>query len=275
MHLNSSCAISFAPIARGKRERERDRLYLRPLLSCVCEFFSAAFRCTRSLGIREVSYLGLQAFFPRGGTSNSHSHILSITRNTKKTVRNRGKKRNREHTSSFASFVFFFFFCVCVCSCVRVGKRERFHFGSLLLRIESFVFFFSSFSVVVALCSLSLSLSSRAQRVNSGAKKKTIALLSLLSLLLLMMMTSTSFNAWLPIIKLGTGVVIGQHFRARCAENFANDSESSHKKNLRGERERERKREARERTRTHSQHRALFVFRLVFWQLVYGVPLDD
>ena len=90
-----------------------------------------------------------------------------------------------------------------------------------------------------------------------------------------MMMTSTSFNAWLPIIKLGTGVVIGQHFRARCAENFANDSESSHKKNLRGERERERKREARERTRTHSQHRALFVFRLVFWQLVYGVPLDD
>ena len=77
--------------------------------------------------------------------------------------------------------------------------------------------------------------------MNSGAKKKTIALLSLS--LLLMMMTSTSFNAWLPIIKLGTGVVIGQHFRARCAENFANDSESSNQKKTCLENERERERE--------------------------------
>ena len=158
MHLNSSCAISFAPIARGKRERERDRLYLRPLLSCVCEFFSAAFRCTRSLGIREVSYLGLQAFFPRGGTSNSHSHILSITRNTKKTVRNRGKKRNREHTSSFH---FFRFYSVRACVlCVRAGKERERDFISVLFFYESNRLFSSSLLFPLSLlCVLSLSLS--------------------------------------------------------------------------------------------------------------------
>ena len=125
-----------------------------------------------------------------------------------------------------------------VCSCRK--KRERFHFGSLLLRIESFVFLplFSPL-LLLLLCVLSLSLSLSA--TSDGAKKKTIALLSLS--LLLMMMTSTSFNAWLPIIKLGTGVVIGQHFRARCAENFANDSESSNQKKTCLENERERERE--------------------------------
>ena len=97
--------------------------------------------------------------------------------------------------------------------------------------------------------------------MNSGAKKKTIALLSLS--LLLMMMTSTSFNAWLPIIKLGTGVVIGQHFRARCAENFANDSESSNKENSCGEREREREREKHASAHKHIRsiaHYSCFVY---------------
>jgi len=159
--------------------------------------------------------------------------------------------------SSFTSFVFLLLLFLFVCVRVFVFlEKERFRFGSLLLRIESFVFLLL-FSVVVALCSLSLSLSLSLspQRVNSGAKKKTIALLSLL----LMMMTSTSFNAWLPIIKLGTGVVIGQHFRARCAENFANDSESSNQKNLCGERERERKKGTRAHTNTFAASRIIRV----------------
>ena len=58
-----------------------------------------------------------------------------------------------------------------------------------------------------------------------------------------MMMTSTHFNAWLLSIELGTGVVIGQHFRARCAETFANNSESCSASEGRKE-ERERKRES-------------------------------
>ena len=59
-----------------------------------------------------------------------------------------------------------------------------------------------------------------------------------------MMMTNTRCDAWLPSIELGTGVVIGQHFRARCAETFANNSESSRASEGR-KRERERERESR------------------------------
>ena len=58
-----------------------------------------------------------------------------------------------------------------------------------------------------------------------------------------MMMTNTRCDAWLPSIELGTGVVIGQHFRARCAETFANNSESSRASEGR-KRERERKGES-------------------------------
>ena len=55
-----------------------------------------------------------------------------------------------------------------------------------------------------------------------------------------MMMTNTRCDAWLPSIELGTGVVIGQHFRARCAETFANNSESSLRVGRKEGRERER-----------------------------------
>ena len=54
------------------------------------------------------------------------------------------------------------------------------------------------------------------------------------------MMTNTRCDAWLPSIELGTGVVIGQHFRARCAETFANNSESSLRVGRKEGRERER-----------------------------------
>ena len=160
--------------------------------------------------------------------------------------------------SSFTSFVFLLllFLFVCVRGVRVFGKREiSFRFPSFTNRIVCFSSSFLCCCCFVFSLSLSLSLSLSPQRVNSGAKKKTIALLSLL----LMMMTSTSFNAWLPIIKLGTGVVIGQHFRARCAENFANDSESSNQKNLCGERERERKKGTRAHTNTFAASRIIRV----------------
>ena len=89
-----------------------------------------------------------------------------------------------------------------------------------------------------------------------------------------MMMTNTRCDAWLPSIELGTGVVIGQHFRARCAETFANNSESS-----RASEGRKRERE-REKGRVGTGVCMMFVsirfFSLrLFWQLVYGVLLDD
>ena len=87
------------------------------------------------------------------------------------------------------------------------------------------------------------------------------------------MMTNTRCDAWLPSIELGTGVVIGQHFRARCAETFANNSESSLRIGRKEERERER--ESR-RTGVCVMFVSIRSFSLrLFWQLVYGVLLDD
>ena len=51
-------------------------------------------------------------------------------------------------------------------------------------------------------------------------------------------MTSTHFNAWLLSIELGTGVVIGQHFQARCAETC--ERIPNHHQNWRKKRFRER-----------------------------------
>lgn len=93
------------------------------------------------------------------------------------------------------------------------------------------------------------------------------------------MMTSTHFNAWLLSIELGTGVVIGQHFQARCAETC--ERIPNHHQNWRKKRFRERAFIRAFVCTKHTQTLSLlrvfvlssFVF--YFWQLVYGVPLDD
>jgi len=95
----------------------------------------------------------------------------------------------------------------------------------------------------------------------------------------MMMMTSTHFNAWLLSIELGTGVVIGQHFQARCAETC--ERIPNHHQNWRKKRFRERAFIRAFVCTKHTQTLSLlrvfvlssFVF--YFWQLVYGVPLDD
>ncbi len=87
-------------------------------------------------------------------------------------------------------------------------------------------------------------------------------------------MTNTRCDAWLPSIELGTGVVIGQHFRARCAETFANNSESSLRVGRKEGREREKERVGARVSAWCSFRFAFFSLRL-FWQLVYGVLLDD
>ena len=94
-----------------------------------------------------------------------------------------------------------------------------------------------------------------------------------------MMMTSTHFNAWLLSIELGTGVVIGQHFQARCAETcerIPNHHQNWRKKRLR-ERGFIRAFECTKHTQTLSFTRVFVLssFVFCFWQLVYGVPLDD
>lgn len=94
-----------------------------------------------------------------------------------------------------------------------------------------------------------------------------------------MMMTSTHFNAWLLSIELGTGVVIGQHFQARCAETC--ERIPNHHQNWRKKRLRERgfirafvcTKHTQTLSFTHVFVLSSFVF--CFWQLVYGVPLDD
>lgn len=94
-----------------------------------------------------------------------------------------------------------------------------------------------------------------------------------------MMMTSTHFNAWLLSIELGTGVVIGQHFQARCAETcerIPNHHQNWRKKRLR-ERGFIRAFVCTKHTQTLSFTRVFVLssFVFCFWQLVYGVPLDD
>ena len=94
-----------------------------------------------------------------------------------------------------------------------------------------------------------------------------------------MMMTSTHFNAWLLSIELGTGVVIGQHFQARCAETcerIPNHHQNWRKKRLR-ERGFIRAFVCTKHTQTRSFTRVFVLssFVFCFWQLVYGVPLDD
>ena len=94
-----------------------------------------------------------------------------------------------------------------------------------------------------------------------------------------MMMTSTHFNAWLLSIELGTGVVIGQHFQARCAETcerIPNHHQNWRKKRLR-ERGFIRAFVCTKHTQTLSFTRGFVLssFVFCFWQLVYGVPLDD
>jgi len=92
-------------------------------------------------------------------------------------------------------------------------------------------------------------------------------------------MTSTHFNAWLLSIELGTGVVIGQHFQARCAETcerIPNHHQNWRKKRLR-ERGFIRAFVCTKHTQTLSFTRVFVLssFVFCFWQLVYGVPLDD
>ena len=94
-----------------------------------------------------------------------------------------------------------------------------------------------------------------------------------------MMMTSTHFNAWLLSIEIGTGVVIGQHFQARCAETcerIPNHHQNWRKKRLR-ERGFIRAFVCTKHTQTLSFTRVFVLssFVFCFWQLVYGVPLDD
>ena len=78
-----------------------------------------------------------------------------------------------------------------------------------------------------------------------------------------MMMTSTHFNAWLLSIELGTGVVIGQHFQARCAETC--ERIPNHHQNWRKKRFREREhsfvRLCAQNTHRHSLLRACSFYR--------------
>ena len=107
-----------------------------------------------------------------------------------------------------------FFFCVVFWRLPRERERETIRFDLNRIRV---VFFLS--------LSFSLSLSLFFPTTTTTTT---------------MMMTNTRCDAWLPSIELGTGVVIGQHFRARCAETFANNSESSLRVGRKEGRERER-----------------------------------